>query len=205
MIRFVEDGEVVSMVEGESKDVRDAVMQSVAKDVGEYIAIYFSVPKRKGLMAWPASFVSWCIRKMTKSRVSHCSVAFFDETLDRIMVLEATKDGFRVVTDDAFEEKNHVLYSVQPYHSLKDGLRAAVRWLGTHYDYAGLLGMSVVLLGRALKRRWRNPFRSSRQQFCSEAVVRVLQASKYPRSETLSPDDCDPQKLLSFLIDARQD
>ena len=160
-----------------------------------YIAIGFSTPRSKGL----GTLFSWVIRKLTRSSISHVSIIFRDATLNELMVLEANMLGFRAIPYRAFARKNYVHYLIWPHHALGEGLQAAVAWIGTHYDYAGLIGMSVVLLGRALRRRWRNPFRSGRTQFCSEAVVRVLQASKYPGSETLSPDDCDPQQLLEFL------
>jgi hypothetical protein len=115
------------------------------------------------------------------------------------MVMEATEGGFRIVPLDKFSQQNFVVAVFTPKYSIEMGLKASVDWLGEHFDYAGLVGMAFVSLGRWLRRKWNNPWASSKAMFCSEAVVRVLQASNYPGAEGMLPTNTSPEDLLEFF------
>ena len=121
------------------------------------------------------------------------------------MVLEATEGGFRIVPLDKFSQQNFVVAVFVPKHSIEAGLKAAVDWLGEHFDYTGLVGMAFVAMGRWLRRKWNNPWASSKAMFCSEAVVRVLQASNYPGAEDMAPTGTSPEDLLEFFHKERGD
>ena len=84
---------------------------------------------------------------------------------------------------------------------LDAGVREAGTWLGEWYDFTCLFGTIFPILGRWLKAKWKNPFNNSRALFCSEAVTKVPQVSKYPRSEFLVPENTTPQDLLVFLTE----
>lgn len=142
-------------------------------------------------------WVSRIIRWFTSSKVSHCFFVYYDIDWERDMVLEATSGGFRVVPYSIYEK--NTLFLLTPKFPVADGFKKALDWLGSGYDYAGLLGMSWVEVGRWLKRKWRNPYRNPKEMFCSEAVVRVLQAANYPGTESMDAQSVDPQMLLDFF------
>lgn len=152
-----------------------------------------------GFSTVPQNPFSRLIRAMTGSRVSHAWLLDTEGFHGVEVVIEATDVGFRLIPFDVFKKQNEVVATFTPPLSLEPGVRVAARWLGERYDFAGLFATSVVLLGRWLKRRWRNPVHSSDALFCSEAVVRVLQASGYPEADKLVPEDTTPEDLLEFL------
>ncbi len=143
--------------------------------------------------------VSATIRFFTGSKTSHAWLLVVDPLFDMELVMEAHELGFRLVPFKTFRKNNRIVALIDPGHPLEPGIREAAKWLGSIYDFAGLFGMLFVMLGRVLKRKWKNPFRSARSMFCSEAVVRVLRASGYPGAERLSPENTTPQDLLDFF------
>lgn len=148
--------------------------------------------------------LSRLIRWLTKSAVSHTWLVYYDEDFGQDMVLEATLTGVRLVPYDVFKRHNKLVTEVRPVTvPLQAGLAEVGRWLGAHYDFGGLLGMAVVLLGRSLKRRWRNPLRSSRAMFCSELVAVALKASKYPGTDSWVPSQVDPDTLYKHVLSVR--
>ena len=133
------------------------------------------------------------------SPASHAWILYYDQDFKMDMVMEASEFGFRLEPFRVFRQKNEIVEIYEPRYPVDGGLAAAADWLGAEYDFAGLLGMTVVELGRRLKKRWRNPFRGQKTQFCSEAVCRMLRAASYPGADQLEPDDCDPGDLISLL------
>lgn len=143
------------------------------------------------------SWVSRVIRWATHATTSHAFlvVDWFGEPC----VVQADWTGFSVKTFKRFQEEAIVVALVTPQTPIDAGLPAAFDWLGERYDYAGLFGMAVVEFGRLLRRHWRNPWQSPRALFCSESVVKVLQAAKYPGAEHLDAASTSPEDLLEFL------
>jgi hypothetical protein len=155
--------------------------------------IGFSTPKK-------FNSVSWLVRKLTKSRASHAFFIYRDLDWDADMVMEAHEVGFRLVPLDKFEKKNTIVKVVTPKYSIEVGTKeVALRYVGSRYDFEGLVGMMVVVVGGWFKRRWQNPFRSSKNVFCSEAVVRAMQGSPgYAAGLPLSPES-SPETLLEYF------
>ena len=147
------------------------------------------------------SLISWVIRKITKSRASHSWILLDEEYFGTKMVFEAVGiGGFRLVTYDFFKSAgNEVIALIDPEVPLDPGVQEAVKWLGTPYDKPAFFGYFFVLVGRWLKLKWRNPVHSAQSQFCSEAVVRVLLASKHPGTEDMDPESTTPQDILDFF------
>lgn len=144
--------------------------------------------------------ISWLVRKITKSRCSHAWFLYYDRDFDMQMVMEAHEVGFRILPLDRFEKHNSIVKILQPAYDIDLGLKkVAHQYLGSPYDFMGLLGMAWVALGRALKKVWKNPFRSSKYVFCSEAVVRAMLWSDGYKDIGLVPDRTDPQRLLEFF------
>ena len=145
--------------------------------------------------------VSWLVRKFTGSKASHAFFVYHDVDFDMQMVMEAHELGFRLTPFDHFTKHNKIVKLVKPKNPIDIGLRiVANRYLGTMYDYSGLIGMAVVLVGRWLHRKWKNPFRGSKYVYCSESVILAMKTS--PGYERLELDsDSDPQELLNYFVD----
>jgi hypothetical protein len=147
--------------------------------------------------------VSTIIRAVTRSKVSHAWLVYYDQDFERDMVLEASAHGFRLVPLDVFARSNTVLAVHDLGRTLHQGLRSLSAWLGSRYDGLGLMGMAWVMFGKWLRCRWKNPFRSTNTMFCTEAIVRALQADGYPGAEALDPEGTTPAELLVFLGEPR--
>lgn len=155
---------------------------------------------RVGFSTHKSNFLSATIRIFTGSKVSHTWLLVEDEPFFGIpMVMEATEVGFRYIPFETFKSKNDVVEVLTPTHPLDKGVHVANAWLGDSYDFLGLLMSFFVVVGHWVKRKVKNPVHSSRSMFCSEAVVRVLQASDYPGVADLDPSSTTPQDLLSLL------
>lgn len=157
------------------------------------VFVGFSTPRR-----WNP--LSALIRAMMRSQASHAWLLVEDPLFELRLVLEAHSTGFRLIAFAEFVKENRVVALVEPAHDLHRGLPEAGGWLGDQFDVLGLFGIFLTLVGRWLSpRRWRNPFTSSRALFCSEAVVRVMKASRYPGAERLGDETTTPAELLAFL------
>lgn len=155
------------------------------------IKVGFSTCKRNVL--------SRIIRWFTRSQASHAWLLVEGSFLGMDMVMEATEGGFRLTSYETFRKGHDIVKIVEPSFPLDEGARKAAAWLGESYDYLGLVGSAVVILGRWLRRKWRNPLDAPRSMFCSEAVVFVLQADGYPGADKLDPSATSPQDLLDFF------
>lgn len=149
----------------------------------------------------PRSFnpVSWLVRRMTGSEVSHSFFLYWDDDFQCDMVLEAHEFGFRLITWKRFLTSNRVVALVEPAHSLDSGFARLGAWVGSYYDFKGLLGQAIVQLGRWLSRKWRNPSQTVRSMFCSESIVRCMEWAGHPEAKAFSPKETTPQDLLAFF------
>jgi hypothetical protein len=160
-------------------------------------AVSFSTGKR--------SLISWAIRKMTGSKVSHAFLAYRDETLDDLWLLEADRGGFQAQRRAAFERDNVIVIDV-PVDIPIEAVRAADRWVGdVGYDYEGLIGNALAKVANWCRLKVRSVMHSPRSMFCSEAMVRLLQLAKYPGAEKLVPWKETPEMLLEFMLKDRPD
>jgi hypothetical protein len=169
-------------------------------DDGAVSSTDLQAPVRIGFST-PKAFnpVSWVVKRATGSRASHAFFVYFDVDFEMEVVLEAHELGFRLIPRAHFERGNRIVKLVSPRHAVDVGLKkVAHRYLGSMYDYAGLFGMVVVLVGRWLSRKWKNPFRGSKSVYCSEAVILAMKASA--GYETLGlHSDSSPQDLLDYF------
>jgi hypothetical protein len=148
--------------------------------------------------------VSWLVRNFTKSEASHSFFLYWDDDFECDMVIEAHELGFRLITWQRFVKKNRIVALVEPSHSLDKGFARLGEWVGSAYDFGGLIGQSVVQFGRFLQRKWRNPFRSSRSMFCSESIARCMQWAGHPDAKKFPPKETAPQDLLRFYREPGQ-
>ena len=165
--------------------------EQVAISKGRTTLIGFSTPR---------SFnpVSLLVRRFTNSECSHCFFLYWDDDFECDMVLESHELGFRLITWQRFVKKNRIIALVEPAHVLDPGFLRLGEWVGSAYDFGGLIGQAVVQFGRFLQRKWRNPFRSSRSMFCSESIARCMQWADHPDAKSFSPKETSPQDLLTF-------
>lgn len=145
------------------------------------------------------NILSRTIRWITHSKVSHCWLLFHDSEFDCDMVMESTIEGFRLIPIELFKKKNVIVNISEPKYSLDAGLKQAGQWLGDSYDICGLIGAVIPMIGRWFKRKWHNPFNSKSQLFCSEVIVKIMQVSNYPGSQTYIAEDTSPEDLLEFF------
>lgn len=143
--------------------------------------------------------ISALIRLITRSPISHCWILYHDAQFKIDMIMESSFEGFRITPYAIFQKKNDGIQLFTPKYDLDTGLIQAGNKLGETYDVDGLLGMLIPLLGRWFKKKWHNPFRSSTEMFCSQAIVEVMQASNYPGSEQLIAADTSPDDLYNFF------
>jgi hypothetical protein len=152
----------------------------------------FSTPK-----TWNP--VSALIKKMDDSDVSHAWVCYWDETLQMDLVLDAHETGFELIPFEEFKKNNTIIDLIDPQWDLTPGIRHLAGKLGSSYDYLGALGLVFIRLGQWLRRRWHNPFRNPRLEFCSESVMVALQASGFPGTDVICPEDFFPEDAREFL------
>jgi len=153
-----------------------------------------------GFSTSKTSWISRIIRWFTRSTVSHCFIVYDDLEWGRQMIMESEGGlggSVRIVNFNAASQD--IVKLVTPKYDIEPGMRRMVDRLGEVYDYQGLFGMAWVELGRWLKKKWRNPWQSSKAMFCSELVAQVLKDSKYPGAEKFDPGSTDPQMLLEFF------
>ncbi len=146
--------------------------------------------------------LSGLIRWLTRSKVSHAFLVYYDVDFRRDMVMEAEHRGFRIVPFDRFSEHNTVIAVFEPRSSLDEGLVKAVDWLGEDFDVRGLFRMAWLIVSRGLKARARlrrrNLLVGTRSLFCSEAVARVLLGARYPGFDR-DPETTSPEDLYEFF------
>jgi hypothetical protein len=154
---------------------------------------------------WLSKIIQW----FTGSTISHCwllldpGTAFYGQ---QKWVLEAVLQGYHLIPYEGYTVGNHLVSLVTLPYPVEDGVIRAMGWLGGSYDVGGLLGEAVVVYERWLERTWRwlkfkirNPLHEQRAMFCSEAIVFVLQVSKYPGADALIAKNTTPQDLYAFL------
>jgi hypothetical protein len=155
---------------------------------------------RIGFSTSKTSWISRIIRWFTSSTVSHTFIVYYDEEWKRDMVMESEGGMGGSVRIVRFNPAStSIVKIVTPKYDIEVGMNKMVDNLGEVYDYTGLFGMAWVELGKWLKRKWRNPWHSSKNLFCSELVAQVLRDSGYPGSEQLDPGSTDPEMLLKFF------
>ena len=142
------------------------------------------------------SIVGAIIRWFTKSEVNHVFLIFPLGGFE--WVLEASWFGVYIIPYERYVIHANVT-RVFEIEEAKLNSMSMLRFIGAGYDYAGLIGMAWVMLGRSLRRGWRNPWQSQKASFCSEMVASLLIEAKYPGAKELDPRQTSPEDLLKLL------
>jgi len=138
--------------------------------------------------------VSQAIRWVTGSRVSHVAIGLSWE--DVPVIVEATTGGVKN-SPRVLWAKDHILvaeYTFKP--SVVVDLSEAIATIGAAYDYVGLAGYLVVLLGRRLGRKLKNPLASEKAMVCSEFVLCLNKEKTIPEWKDLDPEATTPEDLF---------
>jgi len=138
------------------------------------------------------------IRWFTKSRASHAWLLYHDWDWEMDLVMEATEGGFKLTSFERFKGENEIVRIFEPKYPVDPGVKKLAAKLGEGYDYLGLFGMVINVVGRWLKRKWKNPWASADKVFCSEAVAEALKLAEYP-GFNLDPTVTEPEDLLEFF------
>lgn len=151
-----------------------------------------------GFSTQPKSWLSRIVRWFTKSKASHALIVF--EMFDREWILESGIKGVVILPIERLDGQMVALVPI-PELSPADLSKVMVDDLGDDYDFTGLFGMTINVLGRWFKAKWKNPWNNPRSMFCSEFVVKTLQQCGFPGADQLEAANTTPQDLLDFLTE----
>lgn len=151
-----------------------------------------------GFSTNPKNPLSRIIRWFTKSQVSHCFIIF--RMFGKDWILESGAKGVVVLPMSKLGGVMKAAVAI-PELAPDDLGKVMENDLGDNYDYGGLFGMAVHIIGRWFKTKWRNPWNDSRAMFCSEFVVQALQQCKFQGADQLEAANTTPQDLLDFLTE----
>lgn len=149
-----------------------------------------------------AGILGEIIKAFTGGDVNHAMLVYEDPTFGLTMTLGANANGLTLVplTHVRDMEIKHIYRPRDGQPSLIAGVRALSHLIDTPYDYAGLLGMSIV----EAERRWfkhaiNNPLLDKHKLFCSEYAKMVAWHSGYFILPNVEPGACDPAQLSAAL------
>jgi hypothetical protein len=141
-------------------------------------------------------WISRLIRWVTRGRVSHAWIAFFDPCLDMRLVMQAEAWGYEVRPWKRWKRQNVLVAEFKTDRQLSNSLQWIAKSLGVEYDWKAAFFAG---LRRWLGRWLRGRFRSPRKLMCSEAVIRFLQHAGVSAVAQLDPELTPPQRLLEAV------
>jgi len=150
-------------------------------------------------------WVSRVIRWFTRAKCSHAFLLLEGTQLGDL-VLEAEWCGLKLSTRSALTRgTTRIVDLIEVPPSMYPAVYAATMKalsgaLDTPYDYVGLVGMAWVAFCRWFGKKRRNPLRSAKSMFCSDAMVAlILQPAGWPGADTLDAQSIDPEAERIFL------
>lgn len=155
------------------------------------ITVLFTTPDH-----W--TFVSWVIKKFTKSEASHAAIGA--ELYGVPVLLESGMGGVKVTPRDKyFSEGDKLVEEYQFVPDVSTGIKGSVELLGEGYDYVGLIGYGILILAyRWFKKKIKNPLASPKALVCSEFVVRIDDNKMIEEWNDLDPERTTPQDLIEI-------
>ena len=140
------------------------------------------------------------IRKILGCPINHAFILYEDELWGGWW---ATDILLRVQNIPAEKARERYSY-VECYESnidLTPGLRTLRDYVGTTYDFKGLLwGIFRLLIWKWFKIEILKPFHSLSKLVCTEGVAEVLKNSSVPSTEKWEPSNIDPYNLRLFMM-----
>jgi hypothetical protein len=140
--------------------------------------------------------VSRLIRWVTRGRVSHAWIAFYDHSLGTRLVMQAERWGYEVRPWHRWRHENILVAEYRPQTQLDNSVCWIARSLGTKYDWTAAL---LVGLRRWLERWVKGRFQSPKKLMCSEAVIRFLQHGRITVVKNVDPETTSPARLLQLV------
>lgn len=142
------------------------------------------------------------IRAITKSSVSHCFVILSgdDGLRGKSIVLAEDKGGFGPILLDVFVTGNTLVQTFTPTLDIGPGVDAMLPYLGTPYDYPGLLGDALDIEVERLGWHPRNWLHEPGAMVCSNVLLQMLQRVQYPGTSKLVPTTTRPDQLYGLFL-----
>ena len=145
-----------------------------------------------------ASLLSRTVRWFTKSKASHSFIMF--DWLEQQWVVEAEAVGVQIVPLSNFlARKNIIVKTYELPNITMEDLKLVLQDSGTGYDYTGLFGAILPIIGQWFKQKWHNPWNNAKALFCSEMIAQWLKDLELPVADNLISEDITPEKLWDFL------
>lgn len=145
-----------------------------------------------------SNFISKAVRWFTRSPISHCYITFQDQTLKRVMIMEADWIGFVLAPWDGVVPKGRELVARFKVNVPEENQLAAIHkltfLLGAGYNYRSL----AILAVRRFVRQFNNPLTSPKKVICSESVVMFL--NEAGATELENPGSWTPDDVYSYVI-----
>jgi hypothetical protein len=154
------------------------------------------------LFSTTSSLLSRTIRWATSSRISHAAIAYECATTGRVLVLEASGDGFRSLTWERWIASNELIHLFRvdvPTAQWRGALGEFCDTLGAPYDVRRLALEVARHFSRGWTQRfaWADPTRGSHGVLCSDAVADFLR--RLGLDEFDRPSEWTPAALLAHL------
>ena len=141
------------------------------------------------------SWVSRAIRWLTHSPVSHVAIGGLKLAGVEVL-LHASLGGVQITHLSRFYANRTLYLAFRVQDDAPHDLPGAVRSLGEHYDYVGLLGHLLRLMAAYLGWSIKRPLTSPTAMVCSELVARLgLQSFAM-----LDPEKTEPKDLLAICL-----
>jgi len=148
--------------------------------------------------------LSRVIRFVTRGRVSHAWITFYDDTLNTKVVMQAEWWGYELRPWTRWQRENRLVAEFELRVPQEMGLRAIRRTaqhLGEDYDRVGALWAGV---SGWLRRWWRarltlRPRRTPRKLMCAEGALMCLKAAGIDDVQGLYEETTDPETLLEVV------
>lgn len=139
--------------------------------------------------------LSWLIRRLTNSRVSHATLSTHIRGVP--VILHCTVGGVQLTLRNRFEAHSKIVEEFAFNIDVADGLSAAIKELGDRYDYMGILGFAWVLFAaRWLHRKIKNPLASPTAMVCTEFVLSIDRDDRIPEWRELDAERTTAEDLL---------
>lgn len=145
------------------------------------------------------TLISRVIRLFSRQKFSHSFLIYEDMDFGGTYVMEAAWDGYVLRHRDEALKDATLIVILDPTHDISNILQVSGKWLGSHYDYPGLVGAALVSLGRWARVKIRNPLQDAKAVFCSESIVVGLQQIGYPGAGRLDAATTTPTDLFNFF------
>lgn len=136
---------------------------------------------------------SWVIRKLTRSKASHCFV--ITNLYKQDLVIQSGDFGVGFDYLQRFMKKNRIVAKFQvPVPDENKAMEFVMSEMGVSYNYLGLIGAGWVVVMRMFGKKVSNPLTQKGQVFCSQFIVKALCAGGKQEycsldSATVSPED----------------